>query len=326
MNQVVRTDPVRYLIFAFSVIGTIVCGGVGSEPLSTGFTYQGELKQGGVPANGVFDFQFELYDVNSGGAIITSAVLVENVTVNDGVFSVELDFTSQPYAGDQLWLEVGVRDGASTGGYTGLLPRQKLTAAPYALHAEMVALNAISSAEIAPNSVGSSEVIGSQVQLRVDDVCPAGTYLSGINQNGSVTCEQVTEVVYATNASFDNTLSFVSELSSSAADALTHTVTTTRSGHLQISLLANVGIGCSPSASTSRYYYIVLNGSAVASSVVTQFEGIRMSERLAGVTENVIPAGTHTISVGAECNGSNTPNVTSWQFASNVSVTVLPSE
>ncbi len=176
----------------------LVCGSVAAEPLGTGFTYQGELRDGGAPANGVYDLQFELYDIESGGAIIGSAVLVDNVTVDNGVFSVELDFGAGPYAGDQLWLEVGVRAGTSSGGFTGLLPRQKLTAAPYALHAEMIATNAVSgaqivngsvrAADIGPNSVGTSEIIASQVQRRLSGSCAEGTNLESVNEDGSIVC------------------------------------------------------------------------------------------------------------------------------------------
>lgn len=320
------------------LFGMLLClaSGVSGEPIAYSFTYQGELTDGGLPANGLFDFQFELYDQSSGGPIVASAVFVDDVVVNNGFFSVELEFLDEPFIGDQLWLEIGVRDGGAGGGYTGLLPRQKITATPYALHAEMVAIDAVTGAEIAngsigindlgPNSVGAAEIIAAQVQRRLSNACASGTYLSAVNQDGTVVCEPVTEVVTASNTSFDNTLTFVSELSSSASAALTHTVETTRSGRLQISLLANVGIGCTPTASTSRYYYITLNGQPLPSSVVTHFEGARITDRLLGITENVVAAGNHTISVGAECNGTNTPNVTSWQFASNVSVTVLPAD
>ncbi len=170
-----------------------------AAPLETTFTYQGELRESGAPANGAFDFQFELLDAASGGASVGSAQTVEDVSVVDGLFAVELDFGAEPFAGDQLWLEIGVRDGASTGGFTGLLPLQKLTAAPYALHAEMVAANAIAgpeiannsvaAADIAANAVGSSEIINSQVQQRVDGVCAAGSYLTAVNQDGSVSCD-----------------------------------------------------------------------------------------------------------------------------------------
>lgn len=124
--------PNRTYLSLLLLLSASLCqaGTVGSA-----FTYQGELKQTGVRANGAFDFQFELFNLDIGGSSIAAPVLLEDVQVVDGVFTVELDFGSAPFDGDQLWLEVGVREGASAGGYTGLLPRQKLTAAPYALRA-----------------------------------------------------------------------------------------------------------------------------------------------------------------------------------------------
>jgi hypothetical protein len=105
-----------------------------AEPLGTAFTYQGELKQLAQIANGDFDFQFELYDVPNGGVSVVSPVQLEDVAVNEGVFTVELDFGSEVFDGEQLWLEVGVREGGLMGAYSTLEPRQKLTATPYALN------------------------------------------------------------------------------------------------------------------------------------------------------------------------------------------------
>ncbi len=160
-----------------------------AAPLATSFTYQGELQVSSVPANGVYDFQFRLFDTLSGdGTIVVQEVLVENATVTNGIFNVELDFGAGPFAGDQLWLEIGVRDGASVGSYTGLVPRQKLTAAPYALHARKVGTGAVASSEIADGSVSSVDINPTQVQRRVSGSCDSGTYLAGINEDGSVLC------------------------------------------------------------------------------------------------------------------------------------------
>ena len=126
--------------------------------LGTGFTYQGELTVSGAPANGEFDFEFALFDALSGGVETGSTLFLDDVTVTNGVFTVELDFGAGPFAGDQQWVDIAVRNGASTGGFTGLLPRQELTATPYALHAEMVAMDAIGAAELANNAVGASEI------------------------------------------------------------------------------------------------------------------------------------------------------------------------
>ena len=102
--------------------------------LGTAFTYQGRLTDGGAPASGAYDFEFRLYDALSGGNPVGSPVTKDDVTVSAGLFTVQLDFGSV-FDGTALYLEIGVRPGASTGPYTTLTPRQALTAAPYALHA-----------------------------------------------------------------------------------------------------------------------------------------------------------------------------------------------
>jgi len=107
---------------------------IAAAPLGTEFTYQGVLSDGGAPVSGVFDFRFFLYDAGAGGSQVGSMVLVDDLTVTDGRVTAQLDFGSV-FDGTALWLEVGVRDGDSTGAYTVLSPRQELTAAPFAQHA-----------------------------------------------------------------------------------------------------------------------------------------------------------------------------------------------
>jgi hypothetical protein len=101
-------------------------------PVGTGFTYQGQLKSGGNPANGQYDLQFKLYDALSGGTQVGSTLTVSNQTVTEGLFTVPLDFGANAFQGDARWLEIAVRQ---TGGgtYTTLSPRQPLTAVPYAM-------------------------------------------------------------------------------------------------------------------------------------------------------------------------------------------------
>ncbi|RME12645.1 MAG: hypothetical protein D6802_03630 [Ardenticatenia bacterium] len=100
--------------------------------VSTAFTYQGRLTDGGNPANGTYDFRFKLYDAQTGGSQVGSTVTANDVTVTDGLFTVQLDF-GNVFDGTALWLEIGVRPGDSTGSYTTLNPRQALTAAPFAM-------------------------------------------------------------------------------------------------------------------------------------------------------------------------------------------------
>jgi len=105
-------------------------------PLSTGFTYQGQLKDGGSPANGTYDLQFALYDQLTFGTQQGPTVCEDNVVVVEGLFTLELDFGAQ-FAGQERFLEIAVRadTGLNCGNATGLVtlsPRQALTGTPYA--------------------------------------------------------------------------------------------------------------------------------------------------------------------------------------------------
>ncbi len=105
-------------------------------PVGTGFTYQGTLDDGGVPADGAYDIRFTLTDEM--GTVIAGPVCVDNIVVIEGLFTVELDFGPE-FVGDARELEIAVRPGGTLGncdiggGYTTLSPRQKLNPSPYAL-------------------------------------------------------------------------------------------------------------------------------------------------------------------------------------------------
>lgn len=129
-----------------------------AAPLDTAFTYQGELLQSGVPANGSYDFLFRLYDAAAGGALVGTVMSANDLAVDGGLFAAELSPGPVLASDRQLWLEIGVRLGASSGPYTTLAPRQKLTLAPaagYALGAA-VADSALSLAEHNVLRVGKS--------------------------------------------------------------------------------------------------------------------------------------------------------------------------
>ncbi len=108
-------------------------------PLGTGFTYQGQLKQAGVPLNATADFQFSLWDdAGSGdpptdGNQVRSTLDVTAVNVTNGLFTTELDFGVGAFDGRARWLQIAVRSPAGGGTFTALAPRQALTAAPYAI-------------------------------------------------------------------------------------------------------------------------------------------------------------------------------------------------
>jgi len=99
----------------------------------TGFTYQGRLTANGGPANGNYDLQFYLRDAATAGNPIGTTNTVTPVAVSNGLFTVTLDFGAN-FPGANRWLEIAVRTNGG-GAYTTLLPRQALTASPYAITA-----------------------------------------------------------------------------------------------------------------------------------------------------------------------------------------------
>lgn len=103
------------------LLGTLLCT---TALATTTLTYQGRLDQQDVPLTGDIAMRFQLFDSASGGMAI-GPTLAQVVLVDDGLFSVDLDFGDQAYQ-DGLWLEVEV-DGEL------LSPRQRLAAAPLAI-------------------------------------------------------------------------------------------------------------------------------------------------------------------------------------------------
>jgi hypothetical protein len=109
----------------------IIAASATAEP----FTYQGTLEDNGSPADGTYDLRFELYATPVAGAQVASPVIINDVTVIDGRFTVELDFGSGVFQDTDRYLEIEVRDGASAGSYTTLSPRTAINPAPSAQHA-----------------------------------------------------------------------------------------------------------------------------------------------------------------------------------------------
>jgi hypothetical protein len=99
----------------------------------TAFTYQGRLNTNGVPAAGLFDFEFSLYNAASGGGQVGSTITQTAVGVTNGLFTTSLDFGGV-FTGNATWLAISVRSNG-VGSYAALTPRQDLTPTPYAIYA-----------------------------------------------------------------------------------------------------------------------------------------------------------------------------------------------
>ncbi|HWB03064.1 MAG TPA: hypothetical protein VG796_08585 [Verrucomicrobiales bacterium] len=105
-----------------------------AAPVPSAFTYQGRLGAAGQPANGSYDLQFTLRDAADGGAVNAGPVTMEDVNVQNGLFTVTLDFGAGAFGAGARWLEIGVRPGPETGAFTALSPLQAVTGTPVAVH------------------------------------------------------------------------------------------------------------------------------------------------------------------------------------------------
>ena len=151
--------------------------------IDSAFTYQGHLTDQGTPASGAYDLRFSLQDTS--GAAIGTALVLDDVNVTGGVFTVSLDFGDAAFNGDDRFLAIAVRRGNQTGGFTELLPRTAIAPTPYA----QVSAAAEIAATVAAGSIGTAQINNTQVQQRITGTCPAGQSIRVIAPTGTVTCE-----------------------------------------------------------------------------------------------------------------------------------------
>lgn len=121
-------------IYLFALFAALLSPALyAGTPSTTAFSYQGQLEDSGAPANGIFDFEFSLWDAETNGTRFGSPILLQDVPVDDGLFTVELDFSDVAFDGSLRWLSIRV--GLPNTALTALNPRQRVTPAPMALYA-----------------------------------------------------------------------------------------------------------------------------------------------------------------------------------------------
>lgn len=101
------------VVIASTVV--LVVTGAWTGPLTTALTYQGQLEDGGLPADGDFDMAFTLYDGELGGGLVAGPLVFDGgggnadaINVINGLFHAELD-SGNVFQGSALWLQVHVR-------------------------------------------------------------------------------------------------------------------------------------------------------------------------------------------------------------------------
>jgi hypothetical protein len=159
----------RAMILTSCVIAILVLFSQAAFAQSTEFTYQGRLLNGTLPANGSHDFEFSLFDGITGGGQIGTTVSLTAVNVNNGVFSVRIDFGNQ-FPGANRYLEIRVKESGGTE-FTTLTPRQAISSAPYAIKSlsseNATNANSATSANTATTATNSLRLSGVDGRLYV---------------------------------------------------------------------------------------------------------------------------------------------------------------
>lgn len=177
----------RLTLFAF-----ILVGAPAAFAQTSTFTYQGNLTDGVAAASGTYQMQFALFDALSGGTQQGSTVTNNSVSVVNGVFTVQLDFTSAPFAtGANRWLQISVKKSGDPG-FTTLSPRQQLASSPYSIRT----LSAGASDSLSANCV---QCVGDAQIAGVAGSKVTGTVANASNAATATTAGNVTGVVAIAN-------------------------------------------------------------------------------------------------------------------------------
>lgn len=145
-------------------------------------TYQGLLEVDQVAVDGTVDLEFVLFDASVNGAQMSPALTFIGHPVSNGVISVGLSFPADVYTGAPLWLEVGVREGNSSGAFNILGPRVPLRAVPYAHRASHAATADEAQNAAMLNNMTSSEF--AEADHRHSSLSPEGSSLQVLRAIG----------------------------------------------------------------------------------------------------------------------------------------------
>jgi hypothetical protein len=153
----------------FVLAGLLLAAAGRLSAQGTAFNYQGQLSNGGAPANGSFDVRFAVYDAVTNGIRVSAWRTNSAVPVSNGLFAVTLDFGPGLFTGTNYWLDIAVK-ATNVTAFTSLVPRQPILPVPYAVFANGASnvLGPVAATQLS-GTVGSSQI--------------AGTYAGAVNFN-----------------------------------------------------------------------------------------------------------------------------------------------
>lgn len=153
--------------------------------LSGGTRYNGHFTENGTAPTGAFDLQFELFDAPTGGNKVGLTNTGEDVSVVNGAFTVYLNFGDPSLYRSNLFLEISIRPGASTGAFTVQAPRQTLRPTAQSIFA--IAAGSVLDGVIKGASITNGEVVKSLNGLKDGVTINPGTNIVVTTNGQSIT-------------------------------------------------------------------------------------------------------------------------------------------
>jgi len=179
MNKLFQTC--RYVVILAGISASVfACADTHAQ--GTAFSFQGRLNDAAGPANGDYDIRFTLYDsTNVPGNVVAGPLTILGNPVTGGYFNATLDFGSNVFTGQPLWLQLEVRTNGALN-YIALSPRQPLLATPYAVAAGKAA----TLTGMLPASQISGAISSAQLPANALTEGQTGAQLNGLNVGGNL--------------------------------------------------------------------------------------------------------------------------------------------
>ncbi len=157
---------------AILLIGLVSILAVSVQAQTTAFTYQGRLIDATLPqpTNAHYEMEFKLFDALS--MQLGSTQTIADVSVVNGIFTVQLDFGESSFGNARVFIETAVRPVGSAAAFTLLAPRQQITSAPFAIRSRISNLSENSNNSDALGGFPASNFVQTTDQRLSDDRNP----------------------------------------------------------------------------------------------------------------------------------------------------------
>jgi hypothetical protein len=214
--RIKRKSIARLAYLALGITIAILLVGLpasAQSPVDDDFTYQGRLLRSDAYVDGTTcDFRFDVYDLPDVGSGTQLGSVSQSLPVNDGYFTVHLNFGDIFSAGEPRYMEIAVRC-PDDSGFTSLAGRVALRAVPYARSVPWNGITGKPPGFADDTDDGQAYTVGfglnldtthdnqisvndGLIQRRIEQNCSAGSAIRQIAQNGSVICEPDDNTLY----------------------------------------------------------------------------------------------------------------------------------